>query len=582
MEPKILFIYLFLFIAPQFTVGQNWETTGGTPERNGRGGSYGPESMATPAWSVTNAANSLWGNAIFSFNDRFVTSRVSFSPVYHVTVECRKLSDGGLLWEKSSGSDGKLYVVGMTEEAVYVHNYSTDSLYAFSPLDGAEKWVCPEQARIFGGAHGILFACNGDPVVNGPGTYTKSLMRLDKNTGQVLWFNTNLVSVSPAPDFCIYGDRLYKWEGAINAPTHLVAIDLNTGENLFFSEAIGGDPDQEIPLTAGPDGTIYGQRDGGDLWAITDNGSSFTVKWSHPTKNGGMGTYGNIGVGNDGSLYFADGKIVKRLDPATGDVLNLSESLSTTNMSGTYIAIDPDGVVFISNSGASDGKYFAFSADLQTKLWEYAVPMNYYAGPQLNQNGIFVTAGSGTGLKGFATSTSHPPASDFTADVRSITGGQFVRFTDISGFEPTTWEWSFPGGIPSQSSLQQPPPVQYNIAGEYPVELITSNGFGLDTLLKKCYVYVSTSVGGPDDVNRKSLCIFPNPSGGNFTIDFGKEFVPGDMVYIHDIRGVMVYHKIIEQPRTYFQLNLHDGIYFVTITGPRRCTTGKLMVNKTF
>lgn len=234
MKMRLLtFIILWLFA--QTTPAQNWSTGGGSSERNGLGKTWGPVSVQTPFWEINNASPTVWGNAIYSFNDRFATSRVQFTPTYHVTVECRKIDDGFLLWAKSFPDDAKLYVVGMTEDAVYVHNYKTDSLYSFALTDGGLRWVCPETAKIYGGSHGIVFACNGDPVVNGPDSYQKSMMRIDKNNGEVLWYNTNFVSVTPGPDFCIHGDRAYKWEGAINSPKRLAAIDLNTGQSLFYS-----------------------------------------------------------------------------------------------------------------------------------------------------------------------------------------------------------------------------------------------------------------------------------------------------------------------------------------------------------
>ena len=218
---------------------------------------------------------------------------------------------------------------------------------------------------------------------------------------------------------------------------------------------------QELPLTAGPDGTIYGQRDGGDLWAITDEGTSFSVKWFLSPENGGMGTYGNIGTGPDGSIYFADGTVVKRLDPADGNVLNISEPLSAANMYGTYIVTDRNGKVYISNAEASEGKYFAFSADLQTKYWELPVPYNYYAGPQISVEGIFVTAGAGTSISAYKTDQLHPPFSWFKADTNSIPEASSVNFTDLSSFGPETWLWTFEGGIPATSTDQNPGPVTY-------------------------------------------------------------------------------------------------------------------------
>ena len=559
-------------------MGQNWQTTGGSSQRNGRSESYGPESVGTPYWSVTNASATMWGGAIFTSGDLFATSRVKFSPTYHVTVECRKISDGSLAWDKEFPNDGKLYVVGMTEDAVYVHNYATDSLFAFERESGEFKWVCPDKSMIFGGAHGILFACNGDPVVNGPDLYQKSMMRLDKYSGNPIWYNTNLTSVGPAPDYCIFGDRLYRWDGAIGAPTHLVAVDLETGENLFYSDMLGGDPDQEHPLTAGPDGIIYGQRDGGDLWAFTDDGNSFSVKWFYSPENGGMGTYGNIGIGQDWSVYYPDGNVVKRLDPANGQVMNVSEPLSTNPMFGTYITTDADGTVFISNAEAGEGKYFAFSADLQTKFWEKEISYDYYAGPQISWDGIFILAGSGTTLQAYKTALPHRPVSWFEADNTFISENSIVNFTDMSSFEPVSWHWFFEGGGPSESSLQNPDPVYYEYPGIYSVTLITTNSMGTDTLTRECYIQVDAIPGVNSTVTLTGIKIFPNPCDGTFhiTLHAGPK-EPVDC-HIFNIYGREAYQCQLSQIENVIRTSLPKGIFTVRIQLEDQTLTSKLIV----
>lgn len=569
-------IFLALFV-PLTILAQVWNTTGGNTARNGMGGTDGPDALTGAAWTVTDATPSLWGNAIFTSNGRFATSRVSFSPVYHVTVECRDLYSGSLLWNKDFGGEAKLYVVGMTDDAVYVHNYAVDSLYSFNPSDGSINWVCPEKAMIFGGAHGILFACNGDPVVNGPELYQKSLMRLDRFTGEVLWYNQNLVSVGPAPDFCVVGDKLYKWEGAIGAPMHLVAVDLNTGDNLYYSEEIGGEALQEIPLTAGPDGTIYGQRDGGDLWAITDNGDSFSVKWFYSPENGGMGTYGNVGIGPDGSVYFADGTVVKRLDPADGSVMNTSEALSSASMWGTYITTDPNGIVYISNSEAEEGAYFAFTPDLQ-KIWEMPVPYNYYAGPQLNFNGLFITAGSGTTINAYASGIlEHAPAAWFTSDKTYLTAGGSVAFTDQSSFFPTSWHWYFEGGNP-QESTEQNPVISYDEPGIFPVKLTVSNWVGYDTLFRECYITIDE----PSWVSKTNFAkysVFPNPSDGRFTI-ISNEDLAGCSMGLFDLSGQQIFSLKLSGSSNYIDVRniLSGGIYIGRISGNRQIASFKLII----
>jgi PKD repeat protein len=557
---------------------QNWSTVGGSSQHDGSSRSFGPESVSSPVWEVTNSSSAMWGGAVFTSGELFATSRVKFSPSYYVTVECRNLSDGSLLWDKEFPNDGKLYVVGMNEDAVYVHNYSTDSLYAFDCLTGNIKWVCPEKAMIFGGAHGILFACNGDPVVNGPDLYEKSIMRLNKNSGDPLWFNTNMTSVGPAPDYCIYGNRLYRWEGAIGIPTHLVAVDLETGENLFMSDALAGDADQEHPLTAGYDGTIYGQRDGGDLWAFSDDGSSFSPKWFHTPENGGMGTYGNIGIGPDGSVYYPDGNVVKRLNPANGQVMNTSEVLCTNAMFGTYITTDAAGKVFVSNAEASEGKYFAFSADLQTKNWEKAVPYLNYAGPQVSREGIFIMAGAGSKLDAYKSILPHRPVSWFEAVVTEIPQNTAVSFTNMSSFSPDSWHWIFEGGNPSESFKQDPDPVLYGQPGIYSVTLITSNTLGNDTLIRECYIQVDAVPGIESRYVAECFEVYPNPSSGQFTIKLAE--MPEDYpeYRIDDIFGRTVITGQIRNTENRVVTNLCGGMYIIRIMKNGETSSKKLII----
>ncbi len=573
-----LFIGIALLLFFLTTPAQNWSTSGGSSERNGLGKTWGPLTVQTPFWEVNDASSTVWGNAIYSFNDRFATSRVNFTPTYRVTVECRKIDDGALLWEKSFPDEAKLYVVGMTEDAVYVHNYASDSLYAFALPDGGLRWVCPETAKIYGGSHGIVFACNGDPVVNGPDSYEKSMMRIDKNNGEVLWYNKNFLSVTPGPDFCIFGDRAFKWEGAINTPKRLVAVDLNSGESLFYSDAIPGDGDQELPLTIGPDGVIYGQRDGGDLWAFLDMGSAFAVKWQHSHQNGGMGSYGNIGVGADGTVYYPDGTVITRLNPETGDIFNTSAPVASVAMTGTYITTDPGGVVYVSNSEAAEGKYFAFSPDLQTLLWELPVPYNYYAGPQLCREGFFITAGSGNNIRAYNDYLPHAPVADFIADVREIVEGDHVTFTDISSYGGSNHSWTFPGGVPLFASMVQPPPIRYDLAGTYPVSLSVWQGLGSSELTKTCYIHVSPAVGVSEAPDPKGLVLCPNPAPGRFVVsgDAGTDYQR--TLTIRDQQGRNLYQTRFTGAECAVETNLANGVYFITLSGSGRPQTGKLVV----
>lgn len=65
-----------------------------------------------------------------------------------------------------------------------------------------------------------------------------------------------------------------------------------------------------------------------------------------------------------------------------------------------------------------------------------------------------------------------------------------IDFTDQSTNNPLQWEWHFPGGAPSSSTLQNPIQICYQVPGMYDVTLITTTTNGNDTLTLEDYVTV--------------------------------------------------------------------------------------------
>lgn len=83
-----------------------------------------------------------------------------------------------------------------------------------------------------------------------------------------------------------------------------------------------------------------------------------------------------------------------------------------------------------------------------------------------------------------------PPVADFSASETQITAGNSVTFTDLSENIPTSWSWTFEGGTPATSNLQNPT-VTYSEAGEYTVTLVATNAFGSGTETKTEYISVA-------------------------------------------------------------------------------------------
>ena len=67
-------------------------------------------------------------------------------------------------------------------------------------------------------------------------------------------------------------------------------------------------------------------------------------------------------------------------------------------------------------------------------------------------------------------------------------------------YTPTTWTWTFTGGTPSTFVGANPPPITYNTAGTYNVQLVVSNVNGTDTELKTSYITVNPD-GGCGKIN---------------------------------------------------------------------------------
>ena len=79
---------------------------------------------------------------------------------------------------------------------------------------------------------------------------------------------------------------------------------------------------------------------------------------------------------------------------------------------------------------------------------------------------------------------------DFTGSPTTIFEGSSVSFSDNTICNPTSWDWSFPGGTPSSSTTQNPV-ITYNTPGTYSVTLVAANGDGNDTETKTNYITVN-------------------------------------------------------------------------------------------
>lgn len=143
-----------------------------------------------------------------------------------------------------------------------------------------------------------------------------------------------------------------------------------------------------------------------------------------------------------------------------------------------------------------------------------------------------------------------PPNADFLGTPQIVLAGGSVNFTDLSLYSPTAWSWTFTGGNPASSTVQNPSGIVYSTPGVYPVTLTATNGNGSDTETKTAYINVVNpgGAGACDTLNYPldSIVVYTVPNNGGFvtgTNQFGDE---AKAVYIASagaathITGVMI------------------------------------------
>jgi PKD repeat protein len=161
----------------------------------------------------------------------------------------------------------------------------------------------------------------------------------------------------------------------------------------------------------------------------------------------------------------------------------------------TYDLTTGDFIGFYNESWSSDG--YLVTADennivKETKITDIGV---VYGKRVLNARDGFVslvTAHEGDKKIYITTnvgSREAPLAAGFHADDTVISPGESITFTDTSLGNPTSWQWSFPGGTPSSSALQNPV-VSYQNAGVFDVSLTIHDGTDQDDTTITDYITV--------------------------------------------------------------------------------------------
>ena len=135
------------------------------------------------------------------------------------------------------------------------------------------------------------------------------------------------------------------------------------------------------------------------------------------------------------------------------------------------------------------------------------------------------------------------PVADFEASDVEIEPGTAITFTDLSANNPSSWFWTFEGGIPATSN-EAAPTVAYLEEGNFNVSLTVGNVAGTGTeATKEEYILVEEVVIlGIDDELEDAISVYPNPTSGILHIAVEKQ--QGDItVEVFNMLG----QKVLEE-----------------------------------
>jgi len=218
----------------------------------------------------------------------------------------------------------------------------------------------------------------------------------------------------------------------------------------------------------------------------------------------------------NGNYYsFGVSAPVARLNIATWIDFNNNNVFETTEFYDFYGVTGPNILNFISIKVPTNATKGLIKMRLRSRNEKF---------PILNSDACTIFE-SGETEDYYLTITYSPaqaPVANFSASSTNIQIGGSVNYTDNSTNTPTSWEWTFTGGNPNTSNSQNPSNIVYSAEGCYDVKLIVANSFGRDTILKTCYINVSSTSTSCNELffseylegasNNKAIEIY-NPSG---------------------------------------------------------------------
>ena len=227
----------------------------------------------------------------------------------------------------------------------------------------------------------------------------------------------------------------------------------------------------------------------GGTVVFTDQSSNAPTTWAWTFAGG---TPGSSNAQNPSIVYNTAG--VYDVELTAGNICgsNILTKTSYISVGAPIVNLGPDVIVSCASSTVLDA---GNGAPGTTYSWSTAITTQTILVTTSGTYSVVVTNcnGSASDIINVTINNSATPAASFTVASACVAIGGTVAFTDKSTNTPTKWAWTFAGGTPATSTVQNPS-VIYNTAGIYKVILTVTNICGSNTLMQSNYITVGAPI----------------------------------------------------------------------------------------
>jgi PKD repeat protein len=171
------------------------------------------------------------------------------------------------------------------------------------------------------------------------------------------------------------------------------------------------------------------------------------------------------------------------------DMIAISELITVNPLPVASFTTNQTGLqIEFMNSSLEADQYFWFFGDGGNSM--EVNPIHHYSEFGTYPVMLITTNECGSDTMAVSLELSGAPVPGFAAIATNGCVPFEVQFIDMSQNGPELWAWSFPGGNPDTSNLQNPV-IVYEQPGEYPVTLRVTNAGGSQVLVRDDYIRVA-------------------------------------------------------------------------------------------